>query len=61
MKKININILTDKILRIRLVKIEYKYKIYKSILQNNNLRFYKKYYIQNVLNTFFYGKKNQAE
>lgn len=57
MKKININIITDKVLRIRLVQSEYRYKILKSILQNNNIIFLKKYYIQTIFNKFSSGKK----
>jgi len=56
MRKININIVTEKMLKIKLIKIENKYKIYKSIIQNNNIFFFRKYYIQNLLIKLSKGK-----
>jgi len=52
MKKLKINILKDKSLRVRLIKAEIFYKISKSLVQNNNIDLLKKNYF------FFFLKKN---
>jgi len=49
MKKLKLNILIDKTLRLKLIKTEFFKKILKSNLQNNNLPLYKKNYINFIL------------
>ena len=57
MKKINVNILTDRVLRIKLIRQEFLYKIIKGILQNNNITSYRKNYYNTLLTTLNSGKK----
>ena len=56
MRKISINITTEKILKLNLIKFEYKYKILKSILQNNNTPLWRKSYTQNLFYKLTKGK-----
>lgn len=61
MKKLKINILKDKILRFKLIKNETYNKIIKSILQNNNIKFFKKNYFNFILNKFTAKKKKSSK
>lgn len=56
MKKKKLNIISDNVIRLKSISCEWRYKIFKSILQNNNLKNLKRNYAGYLL--YNYIKKN---
>ena len=61
MKKIKLNIIKDRVLRIRFIRSEIFYKITKSVLQNNNVINLKKNYFFFLLKKICLNKKTQTK